>query len=93
MASTVHPRRYYLLKRLAAKHLGESLELSWKALQEALPGTPLPNGFPSKAALEAVGYTAAEDLDDAGTDELREEVGLNERQAQAAIDAAAALLT
>lgn len=93
MSDTVTPaRRYYLLKRFAARDAGEPLESTWRAEQLAQPGTPFPDGFPSKAALEAVGYMAAEDLDGAGCDELRENAGLNERQAQAAIDAAAALL-
>jgi hypothetical protein len=85
-------RRYYLLKRLAARHAEDLLETHWRAEQLAQPGTALPAGFPSKAKLEAVGYVAAEDLDGAECQELRDEVGLNERQAQSAIDAAAALL-
>ena len=92
MAETVRARRYYLLKRFAARDAQDLLEFTWRTEQLAQPGTDLPAGFPSKAALEAVGYVAAEDIDGACTDELREEAGLNERQAQAAIDAAAALL-
>lgn len=90
--STVPARRYYLLNRFAARDARDLLESQWRAEQLAQPGTPLPAGFPSKAALEAVGYVAVEDLDGAECPELREEVGLNERQAQAVVEAAAALL-
>lgn len=93
MSATVTPaRRYYLLKRFAARDAGERLEHTWRALQEGQPGTLLPAGFPSKSKLEAVGYMAAEDLDDASCEELGEEVGLNEVQARAVITAAAALI-
>lgn len=92
MAETVRARRYYLLKRFAARDAGDLLESAWRAEQLAQPGTALPTGFPSKAALETAGYMAAEDLDGAECEELREEAGLNERQAQAVIAAAADLL-
>lgn len=92
MAETVPARRYYLLKRLAAKAIEDGFEVTWRAEQEAQPGTTLPDGFPSKAALTAIGYSTAEDIDGAACSELVEEVGLNERQARAAIDAAAALI-
>lgn len=93
MSATTPARRYYLLKRFAARDAGESnLALTWRAEQLAQPGTDLPVGFPSKAALEAIGYVAVEDLDGATCEELAEEVGLNERQALAVIAAAEALL-
>lgn len=92
MSETVRPRRYYLLKRLAARHAEDLLENNWRGEQERQPGTPLPDDFPAKAKLEAVGYTAAEDIDGADCQELIEEVGLTERVAQVVLDAAAALL-
>jgi hypothetical protein len=85
-------RRYYLLKRLAARAAGEPLEHTWRTLQEAQPGTVLPTDFPSRTALEDSGYSTAEDIDGADTTELREEVGINETQANAVIAAAAALI-
>lgn len=92
MAETVPARRYYLLKRLAAREEGSLLETHWRAEQLAQPGTDLPAGFPSKAALEAAGYVAVEDVDGADWQELEAEAGINERQAQAAIAAAAELI-
>lgn len=93
MPGNIEPaRRYYLLKRLAARHVGDLLESHWRAEQLAQPGTALPTGFPSKSKLEEVGYVAVQDLDGAEWQELNEEVGLTERQALAAIDAATALL-
>lgn len=93
MAETVRARRYYLLKRFAARDAGDNnLALTWRAEQEAQPGTDLPAGFPSKGALEAVGYTALEDVDGADWQELQVEAQLNQRQAEAAIAAAADLI-
>lgn len=101
MSEIRRARRYYLLQRLAAYNLGDSgLEAAWRGKQEeqnikadgVTAVSPLPDGFPSKTALEAGGYYVVEDIDGASTDELRRNAGLNERQAQAAIDAAAALI-
>lgn len=93
MSEIRRPRRYYLLKRLAAHSFQDyGLESAWRAKQEEQPGTPFPADFPSKALLEAGGYYAAEDVDGADCRELRDHAGMNELQAQAAIAAAAALI-
>lgn len=77
-------RRFFLLKRLSAREVGNgAIELVWKGKQEAEPGTVLPDGFPSKTELSAVGYTTDTDLDGADADELAEYVGLSASQSEA----------
>lgn len=86
-------RRYYLLKRITAKALGDlALSAVWHAKQEEQPGTELPATFPSKSKLSAVGYVAKEDLvPDADADELMTYAQLSKREADAVIAAMAAL--
>ena len=87
MAETSSPRRYYLHKRIAARQgLTEDLETVWQAKQEAEAGTALAATFPHRAALVAVGYSTAEDLDGADVEELRR-AGFTIRQAQEIIGA------
>ncbi len=91
MAEIKRPRRHYLLKRLEARAECSSLELAWRAKQEAEPGTALPTGFPSKATLADNGYTTEEDLDGADEAELEKTAGLRKYEATAALSALAAL--
>lgn len=78
MAESVHipqvftsARRYYLGKRHESRRRLEfALEATWQAKQEAEPGTPIADGFPSKAKLGTAGYTTTEDLLGATLDEL-----------------------
>lgn len=83
-------RRYYLLKRLAARQRCEE-EGVWQAKQEAVAGTAIPDDFPFRAALVAAGYSATEDLDDATPDELAEFASLRGRDSEAVFAALAAL--
>jgi hypothetical protein len=86
-------RRYYLLKRLAKRDANESaLEATWRAKQEAEPGTALPVGFPYSSRLAAAGYLVAEDIDGADACELRDEVGLSPRESETVINAVSELL-
>lgn len=85
-------RRFYLMKRLSAREVGMcATELVWRGKQEAVPGTALPDGFPSRTALADVGYTAKEDLDGADCDELADYVGLSPSQSEAVFAALAAI--
>jgi hypothetical protein len=64
-------RRFYLLKRRAARTQGnKGLEGVYRQKQEAEAGTDLASDFPAHDALEAAGYSTEEDLDGADTDEL-----------------------
>lgn len=92
MADVLRVRRYYLLKRLEARASDSDLELTWQAKQEAEAGTLLPADFPSKATLEAVGYTTVEDVDGADRAELAEYASLRPYEADAVIAAAASLI-
>jgi hypothetical protein len=83
-------RRYYLLKRLAARRACEE-EGVWIALQGQQAGTDLPEDFPFRATLVAAGYATSEDLDSAGPDELYEFAGLLSPEAATVTAAAAAL--
>lgn len=92
MAEFASLRRYCLYKRFDAKDRCDSAMASlWQSKQNAEPGTPLPVGFPSKAELEAVGYTTDADLTGADCAELADYVGLSRRQAEKVLAAAAAL--
>jgi hypothetical protein len=85
-------RRHYLRKRVMARQAGDlALSSVWHARQLEYSSPDLPDGFPSKAALETAGYTAAGDLEGADTAELVEWAGISYRAAQAVIAAAAAL--
>lgn len=84
------PRRYYLLKLLTAQRLGRE-EGVWRSKLLGYPGTALPSGFPSRAALVAAGYTTIEDVDGATQLELQLHVRLSSTAANAVIAAVAAL--
>ncbi len=85
------PRRFYLAKRHAAEGGSDpDLADSWRAKQEAEPGTPLPVDFPHLEALEEEGYEMVEDLTGAGSKEL-EARGFNLTEAEVIIAALAAL--
>jgi len=78
-------RRFYLLKRLAAKAEGQlSLASFWQARQEEEPGWLLSSSFPSRLALEKTGYTTMEDVAGADQTELRR-AGLSSLDADAVI--------
>lgn len=92
MADINLPRRYYLHKRLQARLYEDSdLELTWKAKQEAEPGTALPDDFPQLADLVELGYSTVEDINGADTDELAL-VGISSDTATAIIAAIPPLL-
>ncbi len=78
-------RRFYLLKRLAAKAEQEPIEGVWRHYQEAETGTALAASFPSRAALVAAGYSTLQDIDGADAAELQRNAGLTSRQATAAL--------
>lgn len=85
-----HPRRHALIKRIAARDRGDTdLELMWQAKQQQIAGVALPDGFPCRSRLNAVGYVAAEDLDGALEDELMETVELSRLEAKAVLAALA----
>lgn len=80
-------RRYYLLKRLAARAARDpGLAGAWRSKQEAIAWPDLPAGFPSRATLIAAGYTTVRDLDGADADELAT-LGLNSAAARAVLAA------
>lgn len=80
-------RRYYLLKRLAAaRRKDDVLAGAWQGKQEAEPGTPLAADFPYRSRLVAAGYSTAEDLDGASSEELQQS-GFTAREATAALAA------
>lgn len=81
------PRRYYLLKRYAAKARRDPLEGTWRAKQEETAGAALPHDFPSRAKLVAAGYSTAEDLRGADAAELMTNASLSRREATAALAA------
>lgn len=86
--SIERPRRYYLGKRLHAAMVGDRGWADvWKAKQEEQPGTALPDGFPSRSKLAAVGYEAIEDVDGATVEELQLQAGLSTREASAVLAA------
>lgn len=83
-------RRYYLLKRLAARR--DCLEEGvWLALQNEQSGTALPDDFPYRAELAEAGYSTVQDLDGASPDELSEFANLFSTAAKAVLAALAAL--
>ncbi len=84
-------RRFYLLKRLAAREASESTEPVWQAHQEEESATALPADFPSRAALVAVGYAAKEDIDGADEFELMRNTRISIREAQAVLAAIATI--
>ncbi len=92
MAEFASARRHYLRKRFDAKDRREFALVSlWRGKQEAEPGTPLPDDFPSREALAAVGYTTAEDLEGADCAELADYVRLSATQAAKVLAAHAEL--
>lgn len=83
-------RRYYLLKRLAARQECEE-EGVWLGKQEGQPGTALPDDFPFRSKLVEAGYSTSEDLDGASPDELYEFAELFAPEAATVLAAVAAL--
>ncbi len=83
-------RRYYLLKRLAARQRCEE-EGVWISKQEGQAGTALPADFPFRSQLVEAGYSTSEDVDGASVDELYEFVNLFAPEAATVIAAVAAL--
>lgn len=83
-------RRYYLLKRLAARQRCEE-EGVWISKQEGQPGAALPDDFPFLARLVEAGYSTSEDLEGACADELDEFAGLMATEAKTVFAALAAL--
>jgi hypothetical protein len=83
-------RRYYLLKRLAARQRCEE-EGVWISKQEGQPGTALPSDFPFRSQLLEAGYSTSEDLEGATADELYEFAQLMARDAATVTAALAAL--
>lgn len=85
-------RRCYLKRRVLARQADRLAESSvWQAHQEEQESQLLPDGFPSKDALAAAGYTTAGDLEGATTDELQEWARLSNSAAKAVIAAYAAI--
>lgn len=85
-------RRYYLMKsRAAAERQERALRDTWTGKQDAEPGTVLPEDFPSRADLAALGYKVAQDLDGADSDELVA-LGISRKQADKVFLALPALL-
>lgn len=85
-------RRFFCLKRIAARADGDPLEGAWRHHQEQESGTALAATFPSRAALAAAGYSTQEDLDGADAAELRKNAGLSTQQAAAVLAGLAKLL-
>jgi hypothetical protein len=83
-------RRYYLLKRFAAKAKGDDIELVWKSKQEAVPEAALPPSFPLLQRLTALGYSTDADLDGADEAELTKH-GFSSDEAQRILAALASL--
>lgn len=85
-------RRFYLLKRKDAMTLhDEGLAAIWQGKQQAAGGTALADDFPQVETLATHGYTTVEDIDGAGTNELRE-LGFTIAQAEEILTALEALL-
>lgn len=86
-------RRFYVLSRIGSREAGDdAVSAVWQWKQEGQPpGTVLPDGFPSKAALGTVGYVASEDLIGADELELATHAGLTSNEAKAVFAALAAL--
>jgi hypothetical protein len=85
-------RRFYLKKRIMAYRAGDlALSAVWQSRQEEQSSTDLPDGFPSKVALEDAGYTTSGDLECADEFELMDWARLSNRAAKAVIAAYAAL--
>lgn len=85
-------RRFYLLKRRAARLVGDcALEAVWQAKQEAEGGSALVAPFPSLSVLTDAGYSTVEDLNGAETQELVE-LGLSRRDAASVLAALAPLI-
>lgn len=85
-------RRFYLKKRVLAHQNGDlALSSVWWSKQEEQASAALPDDFPAKATLAAVGYTAVGDLEGADATELVEWTGITNRAAAAVLAAYAAL--
>lgn len=86
-------RRYYHRERMNARAEGKpSLEGTWRAKQEAQPGTPLPIGFPYLAQLKDAGYEMIEDLNGADLHELERIARMTRQEAHYVLDAYAILI-
>lgn len=85
--SVERPRRFYLLKRLAAHRVTQhELEGMWAAKQLAEPGVELDADFPFRERLVSAGYLTVEDVQGANTEELQQ-AGLTPREAAAVLAA------
>lgn len=85
-------RRLYLKKRVMACRAGDlALSSVWQSRQEEQASPALASDFPSKTALEAAGYTAVGDLEQADEAELMDWARLGATAARAVIAAYAAL--
>jgi hypothetical protein len=92
VADFTSQRRFCLWKRMSAHVQGlYALAAVWRGKQEAEPGVALPDTFPSRAALVAIGYSTKEDLVGADVAELVEYVNISQREAEAVLAAFAKL--
>ncbi len=85
-------RRYYLGKRRQSFERDNPITTQWHGKQNGEPGVALPSDFPFLVLLAAAFYTTVEDLTGADTAELRQYVGLSERDATAVLTALTPLL-
>lgn len=87
----VSARRWFLLQaQWARETFQDGLASTLYGKQQDQPGTPLPAGFPFRAALVAANYTALEDITGADVSELVRAVGLSQANAATVIAAAPA---
>jgi hypothetical protein len=94
MSSVNTARRYYLGQRQDANFMNEeALACTWRWKQEQQPGTVLPDDFPMRAELTAVGYATVEDLNGADSQELQVCVQLSARDAHIVLTSLRKLLT
>lgn len=79
-------RRYLTAKSRKSRRLGTDHYLALDSKRRLMPGTDIPTSFPSRAALDAAGYWAMEDLQGATTTELKN-AGLSSPEAAAVLAA------
>ncbi len=75
----MHQRRWYeRLRQSAEAEHQRALESVQRGQRNAVPGTAIPTGYPSRTELLAAGYVCTEDLPDPTADALddaRDELG------------------